>query len=84
MTLQKSNLDAQSAQPDRGDAEVDDRPVTSTSVTTNGAELVAESNPSARRMNGNLLPANDPKPTTPIKLSETVAHTWILRRRSLP
>ena len=48
------------------------RPVTSTSVATKGAELVAGSNPRRRRMNGSMAPATDPNITTPMRLSQTV------------
>src|SRR5437868_4498269 len=47
-------------------------PVTSTSVATNGAELVAGSNPNDRKMNGSIDPASDPHITTPINAKNTV------------
>src|SRR6476646_6944864 len=50
-------------------------PVTSTSVATNGAELVAGSNPIRRRMNGNIDPDNDPHVTTPTSENNTVIPT---------
>ena len=47
-------------------------PVTSTTVVTKGAEALAGSNLSARRMNGNIAPVSEPNVTTPIRAKLTV------------
>jgi hypothetical protein len=47
-------------------------PVTSTSVATKGAELVAGSSPSRRSRKGNILPASDPNVTRSGRLIHTV------------
>src|ERR1051326_2169130 len=63
------------------------RPVTSTSVATNGADAVAGSKPSLRRMNGSMLPVTVPKPTTPIRAPHTVSASQSARlhlARALP
>ena len=50
-------------------------PVTSTSVATNGADDVAGSNPSRRRMNGSIEPTSVPHSTTPTSADATVSAT---------
>src|SRR5713226_9660169 len=51
------------------------RPVTSTSVATKGADDVAGSNPSRRKMKGKHDPTKEPHSTTPIKDKATVDAT---------
>ena len=50
-------------------------PTVESIVATNGAEALAGSNPSARRMNGRRAPASVPQVTTPTRLSATVSAT---------
>ena len=52
--------------------------VTSTSVATNGAELVAGSKPTLFKMKGNMLPETEPILTTPMSVSQTVALTGVV------
>src|ERR1044071_2895352 len=47
------------------------RPLTSTSVATKGADALAGSNPSRRKMNGSIDPASVPHITTPPRLRAT-------------
>ena len=51
------------------------RPVTSTSVATNGADEVAGSNPNRRKKNGSIEPVKVPQSTTPINERLTVSPT---------
>ena len=44
-------------------------------MATNGADALAGSKPSRRKMNGNIEPAMVPHNTTPTRLAETVAAT---------
>ena len=48
------------------------RPVTSTSVATNGAEDEAGSAPNLFNSNGSMLPMSDDQRTTPTKEKQTV------------
>jgi hypothetical protein len=48
------------------------RPVTSTSVATNGADEVAGSAPSFLSKSGSIEPANEPHKTTPTSEKPTV------------
>ena len=51
------------------------KPVTSTSVATNGAEDVAGSSPNLLSIKGSIDPASVPHKTIPTKLRETVKPT---------
>ena len=48
-------------------------PVKSTNVAMNGADALAGSKPSRRKMNGSIDPTSVPKITTPSSETETVS-----------
>ena len=55
------------------DGEVNDQPVTSTRVATNGADALAGWRPNRRRVNGNIDPAIVRNVMTPMRLHKIVS-----------